>query len=91
MDPALEAMIRGFYRETAELGARNVGFAQKLGLIRACDPILTAYAHIGMVERVLLTMAESPEQFPAPVEVVRQIMRLAFEGLRAPGAPSPFD
>lgn len=91
MDPGLEAMIRDFYRETAEIEARNIVFAQKLGLLRACDPMLTAYAHIGMVERVLLTMLDAPEQFPPPLDVVRQIMRLAFEGLRIPGAPSPFD
>ncbi len=91
MDPALEAMVRDFYRETAELDARNIRLGQRLGLLRDCDPLLTAYAHIGMVERVLLTMLDAPEQFGAPLDVVRQVMRLAFEGLRAPGAASPFE
>jgi hypothetical protein len=52
--------------------------------------LLTAYAHIGMVERVLLTMLESPELFPEPRDVIRQMMRLAYQGLRADGAPSLF-
>lgn len=90
MDAGLEAMIREFYRETAEIEAHNIRVAQRVGLLRACDPLLTAYAHIGMVERVLLTMLEEPQLFPEPREVIRQMMRLAYEGLRAEGAPSPF-
>jgi AcrR family transcriptional regulator len=88
MDPALEAMIRDFYRETAEIEANNIRLAQRIGILRDCDPMLTAYAHIGMVERVLLTLLESPEVFPEPREVIRQMMRLAYEGLRADGAPT---
>ena len=91
MDPSLEAMIRDFYRETAEIQARNIRAAQSLGLLRPCDPLLTAYAHIGMVERILLAMIDHPEAFPEPREVVRQTMRLAYDGLRAPGAPSLLD
>lgn len=90
MDAGLEAMIREFYRETAEIEAHNIRVAQRVGLLRPCDPLLTAYAHIGMVERVLLTMLEDPALFPEPREVIRQMMRLAYEGLRAEGAPSPF-
>jgi AcrR family transcriptional regulator len=90
MDPVLESMIRDFYRETAEIEAHNIVVAQRLGLLRDCDPLLTAFAHIGMVERVVLTMLESPELFPEPRVVIRQMMRLAYEGLRAEGAPSPF-
>jgi AcrR family transcriptional regulator len=90
MDPALEAMIRDFYREVAEIEAHNIRVAQRIGLLRDCEPLLTAYAHIGMVERVLLTMLEQPELFPEPRTVIRQMMRLAYEGLRADGAPSPF-
>ena len=90
MDPALEAMLRDFYREVAEIEAHNIRVAQRIGLLRDCEPLLTAYAHIGMVERVLLTMLEQPELFPEPRSVIRQMMRLAYEGLRAEGAPSPF-
>lgn len=88
MDPALEAMLRAFYRDTAEVDARNIRAAQQLGILRECDPMLAAYAHIGMVERVLLTMLEAPELFPEPKQLIRQMIRLAYEGLRAPGAPS---
>lgn len=91
MDPSLERMFRDFYRQTAEIEARNLRAAQSLGLLRACDPMLTAYAHIGMVERVLLALLDDPDAFPAPRDVVRQTMRLAYEGLRAPGAPALFD
>ena len=90
MDAGLEQMIREFYRETAEIEAHNIRVAQRVGLLRDCDPLLTAYAHIGMVERVLLTMLEEPQLFPDQRDVIRQMMRLAYEGLRAEGAPSPF-
>jgi AcrR family transcriptional regulator len=91
MDPALDTMLREFYRETAEIDANNIRAAQQLGILRPCDPMLAAYAHIGMVERVLLTMLETPEIFPEPRELIRQMIRLAYEGMRAPGAPSLFD
>jgi AcrR family transcriptional regulator len=90
MDRALEAMLRDFYRETAEIEAKNIRIAQQLGLLRECDPLLTAFAHIGMIERILFTMVDAPELFPDRRAVVREMMRLAYEGLRAPGAPSPF-
>ena len=90
MDPSLEGMLREFYRETAELDARNIKAAQMLGIMRPCDPMLAAYAHIGMVERVLLTMLETPEIFPEPRELIRQMIKLAYEGLKAPNAPSLF-
>jgi AcrR family transcriptional regulator len=83
MDPALEEMIRGFYRETAEIAARNIRVAQEVGLVRDCDPLLAGYAYIGMVERVLLSMLEAPERFPPPREVIRQLVRLAYDGARA--------
>ncbi len=91
MDPALDDMLRSFYREVAEIEARNIRIAQQVGLLRECSPMLTAYAHIGMVERVVLTMLEEPPDFPPPVDVVREVMRLAYEGLRAPGTPSPYE
>ena len=45
--------------------------------------MLAAYAHIGMVERVLLTMLETPGVLPPPEQVVDQMLFIAFEGLRA--------
>jgi AcrR family transcriptional regulator len=90
MDRALEAMLRDFYRETAEIEAKNIRLAQSIGLLRDCDPLLTAFAHIGMVERVLFTMLDAPDLLPDRRTLVREMMRLAYEGLRAPGAPTPF-
>jgi AcrR family transcriptional regulator len=83
MDPALEAMIRAFYRETAEIEANNIRVAQSLGVLRPCDPMLAAYAHIGMIERVLLTMLETPELFPDPPDLIREMIQLAYQGLKA--------
>lgn len=83
MDPGLEAMIREFYRETAEIQANNIRVAQSLGVLRPCDPMLAAYAHIGMIERVLLTMLETPELFPEPREVIAQMIQLGYQGLKA--------
>lgn len=90
MDSKLEEMISDFYREIAELEARNIQIGIDLGIIRPVHPLLTAYAHIGIVERVLMAMVESPEDFPDPQDLVKQIMRLAFEGVRVPGGPSPY-
>jgi AcrR family transcriptional regulator len=89
MDPALEAMIRDFYREVAEIEATNIRVAQRLGLLRPCDPLLAAYAHIGMVERVLFAMLESPELFPPPRELVQQMIQLAYQGLEAAPPMAP--
>jgi AcrR family transcriptional regulator len=83
LDRELEKMIQSFYREIAEVEAENVRLGISLGMFRAVDPLLTAYAHIGMVERVLLTMLESPEILPPPEQVVDQMLAVAFEGLRS--------
>jgi hypothetical protein len=82
LDPELERMVRTFYREIAEIEARNIRTAIELGMIREVDPLLVAYAHIGMVERVLLAIVETPADFPEPAKVVTEMMRIAFEGLR---------
>jgi AcrR family transcriptional regulator len=91
LDPELEAMMRDFYRQIAEVAAKNIEVAMSLGIIRPCSPLLVAYAQIGMVERALLALAESPADFPPPDEVVREILHLAFEGIRIPGGFSPFE
>jgi AcrR family transcriptional regulator len=82
MDPELERMIAGFYREIAQVAAHNIAVAIDLGLIRPVDPMITAYAHIGMVERVLMAMVEDPDEF-APDQVLAELMRLSWEGLAA--------
>ena len=83
LDRELEQMLETFYREIAEVEAENVRLGIQLGMFRQVDPLLTAYAHIGMVERVLLTMLQSPGTLPPPNEVVDQMLAIAFEGLRA--------
>ena len=83
LDAELEAMVSKFYREIAEVEANNIRTAQGLGIIRKdIDPLLVAYSHIGIVERVLLAIVESPQDFPAPRVVVGQMLQVAFEGLR---------
>jgi AcrR family transcriptional regulator len=83
LDSELEAMVNRFYREIAEVEANNIRTAIALGVLRDdIDPLLVAYSHIGIVERVLLALAETPDDFPPPDVVVRQMMTVAFEGLR---------
>jgi AcrR family transcriptional regulator len=85
LDPELETMVSRFYREIAEVEADNIRAAQKLGVIRQdIDPLLVAYSHIGIVERVLLAIVEAPQDFPDPRAVVRQMLQVVFEGLRRP-------
>lgn len=81
LDPELERMVRGFYRELAEAEARNIRLGIELGLLRPVDPLLTAFTHIGMVERVLLELLEADHALPAPEVIVKELVRLAFEGL----------
>ncbi|HTM22614.1 MAG TPA: TetR/AcrR family transcriptional regulator [Kofleriaceae bacterium] len=85
LDPELERMIAHFYREIAQVAARNIEVAIELGLIRRVDPLITAYAHIGMVERVLMAMVDDPDRFD-PDRVVAELMRLSWEGLAAASA-----
>jgi AcrR family transcriptional regulator len=84
LDQELEKLIGGFYREIAEVEAANIQVGIDLGLFRAVDPLVVAYAHIGMVERVLLAMLEEGSGLPAPEAIVKELMLLAFEGLRKP-------
>jgi AcrR family transcriptional regulator len=83
LDPELERLMRDFYRDLAEVEARNVRLGMELGLIRPVDPLLTAYAHIGMVERVLLQLLDDESALPPPESIVKEMVRLAFEGLAA--------
>lgn len=90
LDPKLETMLSDFYREIAEVEATNIRVAIELGFIREVNPLLTAYAHMGIVERVMLALVDRPDDFGEPTQVVRELMRLAWEGVRLPGGPSPF-
>ena len=82
LDAELEKMVQGFYRELADLEAKNIRLGIELGLVRDdVDPLLVGYAHIGMVERALLQLLDDPGSLPPPDEFVRQMVRLAFQGL----------
>jgi len=81
LDPELERMLREFYRDLARVEADNIRVGMELGLFRAVDPLICAYAHIGMVERVCLGLLSEREP-PAPELVVRELLTVAFEGLR---------
>jgi AcrR family transcriptional regulator len=81
LDAELERMLREFYRDLARVEADNIRLGIELGLFRPVDPLICAYAHIGMVERVALGLLS--EQKPPPPElVVRELLSIAFEGLR---------
>src|SRR5687767_1610496 len=47
LDPELERLVRGFYRELAEACAANIRLGMELGIIRPVEPLLGAYALIG--------------------------------------------
>ena len=90
LDPEIEAMMRGFYHQIARVAAKNIEIGIKVGIVRRCNPLVVAYAQIGMVERVLLALIERPQEFPSPEEVVREVLRMAFEGVSVPGGFSPY-
>jgi AcrR family transcriptional regulator len=81
LDRDLEQMVQGFYREIADVEAANIRLGIELGLLRPVDPLLVAYAHIGMVERVLLALLEDASVLPPPEQIVKQMLSVAFEGL----------
>lgn len=87
LDPELERMVRGFYREIADVEAANIRAGVELGLLRPVDPMVVAWAHIGMVERVLLALLDADSGLPSPGTIVRELMSIAFEGLRKPLVP----
>lgn len=88
LDPELSKLMRDFYAEIAELEANNIRVAMQLGVVRECDPTLTAYIHIGMAERIVLELIEHPEDFPPVEEVVNQLMFIGYEGIRGPNGPA---
>ena len=81
LDAELERMLRDFYRDIARVEADNIRLGIDLGLFRPVDPVICAYAHIGMVERVALGLMS--ERKPVdPEHVVRELLSIAFDGLR---------
>lgn len=81
MDEKLEQMVREFYRRTALVEAENVRLGVRLGLFRDdIHPLVAAYAHIGMVERVLLQWLFDRSSPEIP-DLVQQVLDLAYRGL----------
>ncbi|MCC6750519.1 MAG: TetR/AcrR family transcriptional regulator [Deltaproteobacteria bacterium] len=82
MDDQLEAMVRDFYRRMAAVEADNVRLGIELGLLRDdLNPLLVAYAHIGIVERVLL-QSIFDRSFPEISDLVHQLITLSYDGVR---------
>jgi AcrR family transcriptional regulator len=81
LDPELERLLRDFYRDLARVEADNIRVGIELGIFRSVDPMICAYAHIGMVERVALALLHEASP-PEPRVVVRELLSIAFEGLR---------
>jgi AcrR family transcriptional regulator len=81
INPELDRMLRQFYRDLAKVEAENIRLGIELGLFRQVDPLVTAYAHIGMVERVALGLLTEKNP-PEPKHVARDLLSIAFEGLR---------
>jgi AcrR family transcriptional regulator len=87
LDEELERMVRDFYHRMAEVEAENIRLGVELGLFRGdVDPVVAAYAHIGLVERVLLG-AVFDRGFPVVADLVQQLMILAYSGLRRRDTP----
>lgn len=81
MDPKLETTVRDFYRRFAQVEAQNVRRGIELGLFRQdLDPLIAAYAHIGMVERVML-QSLFDRSFPNNPNLPGKLVQLAYRGL----------
>lgn len=87
MDERLDRMVRNFYRRLAQVEAENIRLGIRLGLFREdLDPMLVAYAHIGMIERVLLEW-QFDRNFPRVEDLEMQIVQLAYIGLKRKKKP----
>lgn len=84
LDAELEKMIRDFYREIAQVEAANIKRGIELGMMRPdLDPMLAAYAHIGMVERLMLASLDEHSGLPLePGHVALKVLELAWQGMR---------
>jgi len=82
LDDRLERRVREFYRGLARVESNNIRLGVELGILRDdVDPTLAAYAHIGMVERVLLQW-QFDRTFPQVQDLERQLVALFYSGLR---------
>jgi AcrR family transcriptional regulator len=88
VDEQLTALLQTFYREIADLEVKNLELAMQLGVVRKCHPLVVAYMHIGLTERVILEMLERPDDFPPIEQIVDELLRTGYEGLRGPLAPT---
>lgn len=88
VDEQLTALMRTFYRDIAEVEVKNLELAMQLGVVRRCQPLVIAYMHIGLVERVILEMVDRPDDFPPVDQVVDELLRTGYEGLRGPLGPA---
>ena len=88
VDEQLTALLQTFYREIADLEVKNLELAMQLGVVRPCHPLVVAYMHIGLTERVILEMLERPDDFPPIEQIVDELLRTGYEGLRGPLAPT---
>jgi len=87
VDEELTALLQRFYREIADAEVKNLELAMQLGVVRRCHPLVVAYMHIGLVERVVLELLERPDDFPPIHEIVDELLRTGYEGLRGPIGP----
>lgn len=87
VDEQLTALMQSFYREIADLEVKNLELAMQLGVVRPCHPLVVAYMHIGLTERVILEMLERPDDFPPIEQIVDELLRTGYEGLRGPLGP----
>jgi AcrR family transcriptional regulator len=88
MDERLERMVREFYRRMGQIEADNIRLGVKLGLLRDdIDPLVAAFAQIGMVERVLLQWMFDRSSPEVP-DLVRQVVELAYRGMQRCPTPS---
>ena len=87
VDEQLTALLQSFYREIAEVEVKNLELAMQLGVVRKCHPLVIAYMHIGLVERLILEMLERPDDFPPIEQIVDELLRTGYEGLRGPLGP----
>jgi AcrR family transcriptional regulator len=78
-DADLAVMMREFYRDVAGVEADNIRRGIALGLFRPVDPLVVAYAHIGMIERVLLAILD--DELPDPEKIVVELLAVGFQGL----------
>jgi AcrR family transcriptional regulator len=88
VDEQLTALMRTFYRDIAEVEVKNLELAMQLGVVRRCHPLVIAYMHIGLVERVILEMVDRPDDFPPIDQLVDELLRTGYEGLRGPLGPA---